>query len=132
MKIPTEILTDGRLLLALDAPEHFHNPEKEGKYLENGMKPFEAFFSDIRQNLLCWTIETICGFKSVWYVTNDYIYRAKMNTGENKNLVIITRFSRHTWERLDTWVNASTAEAIGKNYLNNMPERRVPFVKKGQ
>ena len=63
-----------------------------GLYLPNGLKPSEAFFSDISRNLIRWASNVD---KTIYYETKDYWYRfmfENTDVGKMSGIVWLRRF----------------------------------------
>ncbi len=118
----------------------WHNPTKAGKYLENGLKPIEAFCSDIQRHLICWAAEA----NSIFYRTPDYWYVFQLVDGMTVfsdiewtgyktmgNIVWMTRYRNESWERFDDWANPHSVEHLGRKFLQGHQDKRVPLFNSG-
>lgn len=115
--------TATQLASLFTAPAH-HDPEKHGKYLDDGQKPIEAFCNDIYSNLREWAVEG----SSIFYKTEDHWYEFRVETeGKYKGIVWMTRYDTRTWQRLDSWANRSSVENMGKAFLQDKKDKRVPL-----
>lgn len=115
----------GQQLATLFGPsENFHNPETMGKYMEDGQKPIEAFCNDILKNLVEWAVHD----NSIFYKTQKHWYEFRLETaGKWEGVVWMTRYDHHTWRRLDSWANKSSLSNMGKAFLVNHADKRVPL-----
>lgn len=100
------------------------NIEKQGKYMNDGLKPIEAFENDICKNLIEWT----CEGKMICYRTKEFSYVYEIINRDGCNIISITRFGNMSWERIDTWCNLHTT-SVGKSWLNHTDQKckRVPM-----
>ena len=121
----------------------WHDPVKAGKYLEGGLKPVEAFCSDIKQNLLRWAVDAHAA--TIFYRTPDYWYMFQLVpssvvfndiewTGYKTmgEIVWMTRYRNESWERLDDWANPHSVEFIGREFLADHADKRVPLFNTGE
>jgi len=95
-------------LFTADQP---YNRERSGKYGVDGLKPIEAFCSDISNDLVMWSYEG----DSIWYRTKKFFYEFRLDRKEN--LVFMTRHGNGSWERIDDWANLSSVRDMGKSWL---------------
>ena len=109
----------------------WYNREVSGKYMEDGLKPIEAFCSDIKRNLINWAIEG----NTIFYRTKEFWYMFQLETaakifgpllGSGK-IVWMTRYRNGSWERVDDWANPHSVEYIGKNFLKDQPDKQLPL-----
>lgn len=107
-----------------------HLAEKEplfrDKYLPNGLKPIEAFYSDISNNLVKWATHE----NTIYYETNDYWYSMTVERPEHEpeGVIIMRRFNIETNEELCDFANRHSIEDLGKKWLINLTDKRVPAV----
>lgn len=115
--------TSADQLASLFTPANFLDVEKHGKYSVDGLKPIEAFCSDIAQNMTEWA----CSGNSIFYKTKEHWYEFRLeDKGEWKGVVFMTRFDIHTWRRLDSWANRSSVQdVVGRKWLATQTARRV-------
>lgn len=119
----------------------WHNPVKSGKFLENGLKPIEAFCSDIQRNLICWAVEG----DSIFYRTPNYWYVFQLVPGERVfnhifwsgyktmgKIVWMTRYRNESWERNDDWANPHSVKHLGRDFLQGYPDKRLPLFDSGE
>jgi len=86
--------------------------------MENGLKPIEAFHSDIANNLVRWANQG----PTVYYETADYWYEFKLQ--QNDRLVTMRRFDSKNNET-SSWANLSSMDGMGKKWLINKMDKRV-------
>jgi hypothetical protein len=110
-------------LAKLFTPEQRYNREISGKYGVDGLKPIEAFCSDIMNDLVQWSYTE----DAIWYKTKKHFYEFRLDKKE-KGLVLMTRFDNGTWRRVDDWANLSSVKDMGKVWLlKDHREKYVPM-----
>ena|SRR6516225_1628156 len=119
---------DASHLASLFTPPRYHDPERDGKYSVGGLKPIEAFCSDISDNLTEWAF---CR-ESIFYKTPEHWYEFRLETkGDYRGVVWMTRYDTHSWARLDSWANRSSVESMGKAFLAERMDKLVPLFNEG-
>lgn len=116
----------GHELAALITAKAAHNPERDGKYLESGLKPIEEFCGDILNNLVAWSIDGMAIFYKT--KTHNYIFElVDVNDVTGMGIVEMTRYEHGSWRNLSDWANLSSVRDMGKEFLANHKAKRVPL-----
>ena len=96
------------------------------KYMPNGLKPLEAFYSDISNNLIKWA----AGGDSVYYETKDYWYRYQAedtDVGREAGIVWMRRFDKDSSEEITAFANKHSVVGLGRKWLMEFADDiRVP------
>jgi len=119
----TAIFQTNQELAKLFTPRNDHVPDRDGKYLEGGLKPIEAFCSDIQQNLIGWCSPND---ESIFYRTKTYIYEFHFNN--ELNIVEITRFNLDKLGRLDSWANVHSVISFDRSFCRKNMDKYVPLI----
>lgn len=112
-------------LAKLMIPTNRHDPDRDGKYLDDGLKPVEAFCSDIMQNLVAWGHRP---HESIYYRTKDYIYQFYFNS--QYKIIEMTRWHLRKYDRLDSWANMHTVAPVGSTFCKANVNKWVPVAKR--
>ena len=103
------------------------------KYMPNGLKPIEAFFSDISNNLIVWAAKD----DSIYYETKDYWYRYQVECPNKAHdlydhtdydgIVWMRRFDKDSSNEITDFANKHSVVGLGKKWLMNFgASSRVP------
>ena len=121
MRDTTPFLNSFRLMYLSQKRQIFRE-----KYMPNGLKPIEAFFSDISNNLIVWAAKD----DSVYYETKDYWYRYQIEStdvGRDAEIVWMRRFDKNSSEEIASFANKHSVVGLGKKWLMEFADdMRVP------
>jgi len=95
------------------------------KYMENGLKPIETFYSDISNNIVRWAAEG----KTIYYETSEYWYSMELlHNGpmDYEAAIVMRRFGIDTNEEIWSLANQHSIDGLGKKWLINLKDKRVP------
>ncbi len=96
------------------------------KYMSNGLKPIEAFYSDISNNMVRWAADG----DSVYYETKEYWYRFTVESNDDEydhtdGIVWMRRFNLDSSKQLCYFANKTSIEGLGKKWLFDKSDKRV-------
>ena len=99
------------------------------KYMPNGLKPIEAFYSDISNNMVRWA----AGGDSVYYETKEFWYRftverdapSQFDDRGLDGIVWMRRFALDSSEQITYFANKTSIENLGKKWLFDKQDKRV-------
>jgi len=97
--------------------------------MDNGLKPIEAFYSDISNNLVKWAHD---GEGTVYYETKEYWYCFKYApvssvSDQDFGIVVMRRFSIDSNDEISDFANKHSLEGLGKKWLFKMKDKQVPI-----
>lgn len=96
-------------------------------YLPNGLKPAEAFFSDISQHLVRWATDAE---DTTYYETKDYWYRfmfENTDVGRMSGIIWLRRFEIDSPEEMTVFTNRASHEFwAGKWHFSATAGNKVP------
>ena len=113
---------DADTLAHLFTSPAYWDQEKQGKYMDSGMKPIEEFENDICMNLVEWG----CDKDSIYYRTKKYWYQYTLDYIGTAPIIKCARFDIGAWTRLDTWMNKHST-GVGKEWLLKT-EQKIKYV----
>jgi len=95
------------------------------KYMPNGLKPVEAFYSDISNNLVKWAAKG----DATYYETKKYWYCFKLeNTSRfdtNFGIIWMRRFNINSSSEICDFANKHSVVGLGKKWLFCLKDKRV-------
>ncbi len=93
------------------------------KYMPNGLKPIEAFYSDISNNMVRWA----AGGDAIYYETNEFWYRfmVESTNDEYDGIVWMRRFNLDSSEQICYFSNKHSITKLGKKWLFDKADKRV-------
>ena len=99
------------------------------KYMPNGLKPIEAFYSDISNNMVRWAASG----DSVYYETKEFWYRFTVERDTRADgdylgldgIVWMRRFALDSSEQITYFANKTSIENLGKKWLFDKQDKRV-------
>jgi hypothetical protein len=89
------------------------------KMLSSGFKAVEEFCTDIRNNLVAWAVSV----PSIFYRTRRHVYEFRRD--DKNDVILMTRFTIGTYERLDDWANVHSVRDVGVRFLRQHNDKQT-------